>query len=84
MPSIAGGYKMAQVTCNALEDWGCECYVPIITYDYALPPFLQMQGRLKDLSNMWRACWSPFTCCMLASNIGAVIAAVHPTYSPHV
>ena len=52
MPSIAGGYKMAQVTCNALEDWGCEGYVPIRTYDYALPSFLQMQGRLKELSSV--------------------------------
>ena len=83
MPSIAGGYKMAQVTCNALEDWGCEGYVPIRTYDYALPSFLQMQGRLKELSNVQRVRWSPFTSYMLVSNIGVIIAAVHPTYSSH-
>ena len=47
MPSVTDGDKMAQAqaTFNALEDWGCEDNVSIRSYDYALPPFLQMQGR---------------------------------------
>ena len=69
MPSIADGDKMAQAqaTCNTLEDWGCGDNVPIRSYDYALPPFLQTQGRLKELSSVWRVFW--MYCCNDSLNI---------------